>query len=104
MQTFSKRSIRTEHMEKAAEILRTMAHPVRLQIIDLLEGGEKTVSELSQNLDTPQPYMSQQLNLMKSKSILGSRRDGNQVYYWIANLSVVKIIHCINQHGEEGGI
>jgi ArsR family transcriptional regulator len=91
-------------MEKAAEILRTMAHPVRLQIIDLLEGGEKTVSELSQNLDTPQPYMSQQLNLMKSKSILGSRRDGNQVYYWIANLSVVKIIHCINQHGEEGGI
>lgn len=104
MQTFSRRSIQAEHMVKAAEILKTMAHPVRLQIIDLLEGGEKTVGELSLSLSTPQPYMSQQLNLMKAKAILGSRREGNQVYYCIANPNVVKIIHCISQQGEEGTV
>lgn len=103
MQTYSRRSTQTEHLEKAAEILKTVAHPLRLRIIDLLEAGEKTVTELAESLDTPQPSMSQQLNLMKSRGILGSRREGNLVYYWIANFNVVKIIHCISEQGEGGG-
>lgn len=103
MQTYSRRSIQTEHLEKAAEILKTVAHPLRLQIIDLLETGEKTVTELTQGLDAPQPTMSQHLNLMKAKGILGSRREGNLVYYWIANSNVVKIIHCISQQEESLG-
>lgn len=90
----------TEYLEQAADILKTVAHPMRLRIIDVLESGAKTVTELSHLLGAPQPYTSQQLNLMKNKGILSSRRDGNQVYYDIANLSVVKVIHCVRQQQE----
>lgn len=87
--------LEAELLEKAADILKTVAHPMRLQIIHLLESGEKTVTVLSQHLKTQQPYTSQQLNLMKSKGVLNSRRDGNQVYYAIANPNVVKVIQCV---------
>lgn len=97
MSTGSTSSIETEQLERAADILKAVAHPVRLQIIDALEGGEKSVSELCRRLGAQQPYTSQQLNFMKNKGILSSRRSGNQVYYAIANLNVVKIIHCVRQ-------
>lgn len=91
------------YLERAAEVLKAVAHPVRLHIIDVLEDGPRTVSDLCQILGTPQPYMSLQLNQMKSKGILGSRRAGNQVYYAIANPSVVKVIHCIRQGAQSEG-
>jgi DNA-binding transcriptional ArsR family regulator len=98
-------SLETQQLERAADILKTVAHPVRLQVIDILERGERTVSELSQYLGTQQPYTSQQLNLMKAKGILASRRNGNQVFYSVANPSVIKIIHCVRQQstGSESG-
>ncbi len=89
------------YLERAADILKTVAHPMRLQIIDALESGEKTVTELCQHLGAQQPYTSQQLNLMKSKGILFSRREGNQVYYAIANFDVVKIIQCVRKKVDE---
>jgi DNA-binding transcriptional ArsR family regulator len=90
----------TRKLERAADILKTVAHPARLRIIDFLEGWERAVAEICRQLDAPQPYVSQQLNLMKAKEILSSRRNGNQVFYSIANLNVVKIIHCVQQHGD----
>lgn len=97
METEYLSELETEQLREAAEVLKAVAHPTRLQIIDLLEKGEKTVKELCELLGTPQSYTSQQLNLMKSKGVLSSRRDGNQVYYTIANFDVVKVIHCIRQ-------
>jgi DNA-binding transcriptional ArsR family regulator len=87
--------LEAEILQKAADVLKTVAHPVRLRIIDLLEHGERPVGEISRHLNAPQPYTSQQLNLMKAKGILGSRRNGTQVYYSIVNPGVVKIIHCV---------
>jgi len=83
------------HLEKAADVLRVVAHPARLRILQLLEGGEKTVTEIYTALDLPQAYTSQQLSLMKSKDVLASRREGPQVFYRIANRNVLKIIHCV---------
>ncbi|MHC1730274.1 MAG: ArsR/SmtB family transcription factor [Syntrophobacteraceae bacterium] len=89
-----------EHLERAADILRTVAHPARLRIIDFLEGGEKAVAEICRHLDAPQPYISQHLNLMKAKAILSSRRNGTQILYSIANKNVVKVIHCVRRHAK----
>ncbi len=99
MQQIAECTIEASRLEKAAEVLKTVAHPVRLQIIDVLERGERTVSDLCRCLETAQPYTSQQLNLLKSKGILSARRHGNQVYYSIADPSVIKIIHCVRQQG-----
>jgi DNA-binding transcriptional ArsR family regulator len=90
-------SLEADYLEKAADILKTVAHPARLQLIDFLQEGEKTVTELCDHLGTQQPYTSQQLALMKAKGILGSRRNGNQVLYSIVHPGVVKIIQCVRQ-------
>lgn len=90
-------------LERAAEILRTVAHPVRLQIIGFLAEGEKPVNDLSHLLRTNQPYTSQQLALMKARGIVNARRDGNQVFYSLALRNIVKIITCIREQAEAEG-
>jgi ArsR family transcriptional regulator len=89
--------IEQERIERAAEVLKTVAHPVRLRIVELLEGGERNVTELKELLGVTQPLTSQHLSQMRMRGVLGSRRDGSQVYYAIANPDVVKVIHCIRR-------
>jgi len=86
-----------QRLERAAEVLKTVAHPVRLRIVELLEGGQKSVTELKELLGVTQPLTSQHLSQMRMRGVLGSRRDGAQVYYSIANPDVVKVIHCIRR-------
>lgn len=90
-------SLEMAQLERAAEVLKTVAHPVRLQIVDLLDRGEQTVTALCQLLGAQQPYVSQQLNLMKAKGVLSSRRSGTQVYYVLADPRVAKIIQCVRE-------
>jgi len=98
MQEESGSSLEAAQLERAAEILKTVAHPVRLQIVDLLDrGGERTVTALCQLLGAQQPYVSQQLNLMKAKGVLSSRRSGNQVFYVLVDPRVAKIIQCVRE-------
>ena len=81
-------------IERGAEILKAVAHPLRLRIVGLLEARERTVTELYGALETSQPHMSQQLNLLKTHGILTSRREGNHVYYTIAEPAVLDILKC----------
>lgn len=82
-------------IERAADMLKAVAHPVRLRIIAMLESGEKTVTELHSALQTQQSYTSQLLLAMKARGILSSRRAGNQVFYRIARPEVLEIIRCV---------
>jgi len=84
-------------IERAAEVLKTVAHPVRLRIVELLESGEKSVNELKVLLGVTQPLTSQHLSQMRMRGVLGSRREGALVYYSIINPDVVKVIHCIRR-------
>jgi ArsR family transcriptional regulator len=96
-------SLETTQLERAAEMLKTVAHPVRLQIVDFLDKGERTVTALCQLLGLQQPYVSQQLNLMKAKGVLSSRRSGNQVFYVLADPRVAKIIQCVREQSNARG-
>src|SRR5512139_4271248 len=89
--------IEQERIERAAEVLKTVAHPLRLRIVELLEAGERSVTELKELLGVTQPLTSQHLSQMRMRGVLGSRREGAQVYYAIANPDVVKVIHCIRR-------
>lgn len=68
-------------LEKATQALKAMAHPTRLQILQLLCQAERNVGELGELLAISQANLSQHLNLMKDKGLLSSRRLGNQVFY-----------------------
>ena len=84
--------------EHVAEVLKAVAHPVRIQIIELLEGKEMCVGDIVKAVGGKQAITSQQLNMMKDKGVLGCRRDGVKVYYHIENKNVIKLLHCIYDH------
>ena len=81
--------------ESAAELFKAMAAPMRLKIISALCNGEKNVSELRAEIHTTQPNMSQHLNTLYQAGILGRRREGVNIYYFIANDKVVHMCRTI---------
>ena len=81
--------------ESAAELFRAMAAPVRLKIISVLCNGEKIVTELLADITTTQPNMSQHLNTLYQAGILGRRREGVSIYYFITNEKVVQMCRSV---------
>ncbi len=86
--------------EHVAEVLKAIAHPVRLQIVELLQAGEMRVGDIVEALGGKQAITSQQLNMMKAKGVLSCRRNGARVYYRIENKNVIKLLRCIYDHCE----
>jgi DNA-binding transcriptional ArsR family regulator len=84
-------------VEQAAEILKSIAHPIRLRIAELLQGGEMTVGQIQSELGVSQPLTSQQLLLMKARGILQSRKNGKSVHYFIAMPQVIQVIECLKK-------
>ena len=82
-------------LDKAAALLKAIAHHDRLQIVNILINGEFHVEELTKLLGTRQPHTSQQLSNLKFAGVLKSRRDGNKTYYSLANDSIKKIVKSI---------
>jgi len=82
-------------LERAAHCLRTIAHPHRLRMIEMLAVGEKTVGALARGCDIKSHVASQHLRLMKDRGLIHSRRDGRRVYYAIAEPGLLPIIQCI---------
>ena len=90
-----KKFIEDQQLERVAETLRVVSHPARLRIIEALEEGELSVTQIQDILGVTQSQTSQHLNNMRVRGVLKSRKNGNMVYYSIANDDVVKVIHCI---------
>jgi len=70
--------------ERRAQICKAFANTSRLKILDLLSGGEHTVTELQDELGAAQANISQHLAILKSAGVVDTRRERNQVYYFLA--------------------
>jgi DNA-binding transcriptional ArsR family regulator len=84
--------------EHSADILKAIAHPIRLAIIELLKKKEMCVGDIVRELGEKQAITSQQLNIMKNKGVLVCRREGAKVFYRIENKNVIKVLACIHEH------
>ena len=91
-----------EQLQRAAETLRVVSHPARLRIVEILVEGERSVTAIQESLGITQSQTSQHLSNMRVRGVLKCRKDGNMVYYSIANPDVVKVIHCIRQGSPAG--
>ena len=87
--------IRENDLEKMSETLKAVAHPVRLQIVNILMNGERSVGDRVRTLGTKQSLTSQQLSILKSRGVLKSRRNGNVVFYSLENKGVKNIMASI---------
>ncbi len=89
--------ISLEAMADAAECLKTLAHPHRLRMVEMLLAGEYTVGELAEACGIPSHMASEHLRLMKDRGLLDSDKDGRQVYYRIAEDGLKGIMRCIER-------
>jgi ArsR family transcriptional regulator len=89
------RMIDVRVLEAASKVIKTLGHPLRLRIVELLEGGEKTVGELVDALGVEQAIASQQLVKLRAKGVVAARRNGVNVFYRINNRRVLKILACV---------
>lgn len=89
-----------ETLERVAPIIRNVAHPLRLRILDYLDqqGEPRTVSEIREASGAPQAIVSQQLRILKDQGVLAAKRERNYVLYGIANRSVLLLLDCIRSH------
>jgi len=81
------------YFEKKAEILKAIAQPTRLKILELLKDSERCVCEIYPALKQEQPNISKHLIFMKRAGILGSRKEGLRIIYWIKAPEVLEILH-----------
>lgn len=62
-----------------AEFFKALAHPLRIRMLEILAGGEKSVQDLQSELGVDQPIVSQQLAVLRSKNIVSARKEGTTV-------------------------
>lgn len=86
-----------ESMEFAAECLRTLAHPHRLRIIEILLDHDESVGELARACELPSHMVSDHLRLLKDRGFLDNQRQGRKVYYRIAEPALADIMHCVQK-------
>lgn len=90
---------------KSADQLKSISHPLRLLIIELLTrpgSVPKRVSEVTNELGHPQPIVSQHLILLKDRGILLSSKVGTSVYYRPALKGLYKLLQAVNGLTQEG--
>lgn len=82
-------------LEEAAECLKTLAHPHRLRMVQMLLRGRYTVGELAEACGIPSHMASEHLRLMQRCGLMTSEKDGRKAYYQIAEPHLASIMSCI---------
>jgi DNA-binding transcriptional ArsR family regulator len=82
-------------IEMIAARFRILGEPLRVRIIQELEAGEKTVSQLVEAVGSTQPNVSKHLRLMQEAGIIGRRQEGNLVYCYVSDESVLQLCDAV---------
>ncbi len=89
-----------QDVEHVAGMLKTMAHPIRLKILCLLQDREMTVGEIREEVKTTNANVSQHLTILRNKDIISFRKDANFIFNKISDpriiemMSTMKTIFC----------
>lgn len=81
--------------ESTAELLKALAHPVRLCIVKGLMDKQCNVTHMQECLELPQSTVSQHLGILKSKGIIKGERKGLEITYSVVDEAVIKIINAL---------
>jgi ArsR family transcriptional regulator len=90
--------MKPKEREVTAEVLKAMAHPVRLGVVEILAGGERTCTELFEKLGCSQSMMSQQLKILQSQGLVAIRKEGTLKYCSLQNPDFLKLFDCMHRH------
>lgn len=79
-------------LKAEAALFRALAHPVRLQIMEILAGQESCVCHLTAALGRRQPYISQQLGILREAGLVADRREGTLIFYRLADEGLASLL------------
>jgi len=84
-----------------AEVLKALAHPARLLVVDELACGERCVCELREIIGNDMSTVSRHLSVLKSAGLITDRKKGNNIYYSLAMPCILKFTDCITNMLEQ---
>jgi ArsR family transcriptional regulator len=91
------------HMEERAKVMKALAHPSRLFIVDELSRGERSVNELTEMIGADVSTVSKHLALLKQAGVVIDERRGQQVFYRLRVPCILNFFGCVEAVLEEVG-
>lgn len=86
--------------QRQAEVLKALAHPTRLKILDAVRGGEVCVKSLEDLTGASQSCVSQHLSLLRELELVRTRRRGNLICYSLNDALTESILNCIHRQSD----
>jgi len=87
----------TNLYDQQAQILKVLAHPARLAILDILRDGEHCVCHMEAHLGYRQAYISQQIAVLREAGLIQDRRDGWNIFYWVSDPRIYAILDAVQE-------
>jgi len=84
-----------EKVEEVSALLKSIAHPLRLKILCLLQDQELTVGEIRETVRTTNANVSQHLTIMRNQGIIVSRKEANLIYNRIADEMAIELVNIL---------
>jgi ArsR family transcriptional regulator len=94
--TIERDAARAEHV---ADVLKAVAHPLRVRIVALLCRRDRHVNELAEALGVVQPIVSQQLRILRSNGLVAVRRQDGFAWYRISEPALRDLVCCMERCG-----
>ena len=88
-----------DEIERSAEILKSLANPARLRLVNILVGGERTVSQLCELSGLKQSLVSQQLKNLRLNDIVERRKEVSRAYYRLKAMNLAEMLNCLGRCG-----
>ncbi|MFE7978399.1 ArsR/SmtB family transcription factor [Streptomyces shenzhenensis] len=82
----------TPHYQLKAEFFKTLGHPVRIRVLELLSEREYAVAEMLSEVGVEPAYLSQQLAVLRRANLVRTRKEGSTVCYSLTNLEVTELL------------
>lgn len=84
-------------IQRAAQCLKAMSHPLRLKILCTLGVDKISVQDIVEQVGTTQSNISQHLGILRERGIVGSVKDANRVYYYIDDERTLQLIQMLKE-------
>jgi DNA-binding transcriptional ArsR family regulator len=81
-----------------AEIFQALAHPTRIAIVEALRHGEMSAGQLNEQLGLEQANASQHFAVLRSKQVVVSRKEGNQVFYSLRDPILLEVLNVLKRY------
>jgi ArsR family transcriptional regulator len=88
-----------ERARRVSEVLKAVAHPLRIRIVAILAEGDENVTALAERLDAPQAIVSQQLRILRSQGLVDAVREAGFARYRLVETNLRTLVACMENCG-----